>query len=285
MADHLGHQHVAADDREVRWRILRRRLLHQPQHLDQPAVVLADAKDAVAAGVLARHLRHRHHVAAGVAIRVGKLAQARHVRQHQIVGQQDRERVVADEGAGAPDGVAQPQRHLLAHRDHRARLDLRGAQHGQRIVLAALAQRRFQLVGDVEMFHQRGLAAPGDHAELLDAGRARLLDRVLDQRLVDYGQHFLGHRLGGGQETCAEAGDGQNGLAQWLDHDGLPWSGRKPADATGRRNPTSPAGGNVALIATLARTPCRETYHAGACAVTRSAATNPPGRAARRAPG
>ena len=79
------------------------------------------------------------------------------------------------------------------------------------------------------MLHQRGLAAAGDHAELLDAGGARLLDRVLDQRLVHDRQHFLGGRLGGGQESRAEARDGQHGLTQWLDHDGLPlivrWSG------------------------------------------------------------
>ena len=68
------------------------------------------------------------------------------------------------------------------------------------------------------MLDQRGLAAAGDHAELLDPGRARLLDRVLDQRLVHDRQHFLGHRLGGRQEARAEAGDGQNGFAQRLDH-------------------------------------------------------------------
>ena len=101
------------------------------------------------------------------------------------------------------------------------------------------------------MLDQRGLAAAGDHAELLDARRARFLDRVLDQRLVDHRQHFLGGRLGGGQETRAEAGDGQNGLAQWLDHNELPLSRR--------RKRTSPAGGNVALTAGAAAARAGET--------------------------
>ena len=82
-----------------------------------------------------------------------------------------------------------------------------------RLGLAAFAQGGFQFVGDVEMFDQRGLAAAGDHAELLDAGGARFFDRILDQRLVDDGQHFLGRRLGGGQEAGAQAGDGKDGFA------------------------------------------------------------------------
>ena len=91
---------------------------------------------------------------------------------------------------------------------------MRAPQQLQRLGLVAFAQRRFQFEGDVEMFHQRGLAAAGDHAELLDAGGARLLDRVLDQRLVHDGQHFLGGRLGRGQEAGAQPGDGQDGFAK-----------------------------------------------------------------------
>ena len=64
------------------------------------------------------------------------------------------------------------------------------------------------------MLHQCGLAAPGDHAELLDPGGACLFDRILDQGFVHDRQHFLGHRLGGRQKSRAEAGDGQYRLAQ-----------------------------------------------------------------------
>ena len=68
------------------------------------------------------------------------------------------------------------------------------------------------------MVDQRGLAAASDQAELLDPGSTRFFDRVLDQRLVDDGEHLLGHRLGGRQEPGAEARDGQDGLAEGFAH-------------------------------------------------------------------
>ena len=61
------------------------------------------------------------------------------------------------------------------------------------------------------------LAAAGDEDELLDPGFPGLLDRVLDDRLVDHRQHLLGHGLGGGQEAGAHAGDGKNGFADGSD--------------------------------------------------------------------
>src|SRR5262249_17497419 len=42
-----------------------------------------------------------------------------------------------------------------------------------------------------------------------------LVDHILDERLVDDGQHFLRHRLGGGQDTGAETGDGEDGFADF----------------------------------------------------------------------
>ena len=92
----------------------------------------------------------------------------------------------------------------------------RAVEHGQR--LAAARHRRLELEGDVEMVLDRVLAAAGDEDHLLDAGLERLLDRILDQRLVDDRQHLLGHRLGGGQEAGAEAPHREYGLAQLGDH-------------------------------------------------------------------
>jgi hypothetical protein len=63
------------------------------------------------------------------------------------------------------------------------------------------------------MVIERALAAAGDEDHLLDARFARFLDRILDERLVDDRQHLLGHRLGGGEEAGAEAGDREHGLA------------------------------------------------------------------------
>src|SRR5690606_26236281 len=42
--------------------------------------------------------------------------------------------------------------------------------------------------------------------------------RVLDQRLVDHGQHLLRHGLGGRQETGAQAADRKDGGAYLLCH-------------------------------------------------------------------
>src|SRR5258706_10370103 len=50
---------------------------------------------------------------------------------------------------------------------------------------------------------------------MLDPGLPGLVNHILDQRLVDDGQHFLRHRLGGGQDPGAEAGDRKNGFADF----------------------------------------------------------------------
>jgi hypothetical protein len=57
------------------------------------------------------------------------------------------------------------------------------------------------------------LVSAGDEDEMLDAGGLGLVDHVLQRGAVDDGQHLLGHRLGGRQETRAEPGDGEDGLA------------------------------------------------------------------------
>ena len=62
------------------------------------------------------------------------------------------------------------------------------------------------------------LAAARDEAELLDTRFPGFLHRILDQGLVDDGQHLLGQRLGGGQEARAQARDGQDSLAKRLVH-------------------------------------------------------------------
>src|SRR5690349_14537124 len=65
----------------------------------------------------------------------------------------------------------------------------------------------------VEMVGNDMLAAAGDEDELLDSGLARLLDGILDHRLVHDRQHLLGDGLGGRQEAGPHAGNGENSLA------------------------------------------------------------------------
>src|SRR5690606_10519406 len=86
------------------------------------------------------------------------------------------------------------------------------------------------------MVLQGRLATAGDEDELLDAGRARLLDRVLDERLVDHRQHLLGHRLGRREKARAKAADRKDRFADGSRHQCLfltvrkttpgPWVGR-----------------------------------------------------------
>src|SRR5262245_23050225 len=78
-----------------------------------------------------------------------------------------------------------------------------------------------QFVRIVEVIFDRGLAATGDEDEVLDAGGARLLDGVLDQRFVHDRQHFLGHGLGGREKAGAQPPDGEDRLTYAL-HEGFP---------------------------------------------------------------
>ena len=70
------------------------------------------------------------------------------------------------------------------------------------------------------------LVAAGDEDEMLDAGLARLIDDILDDRLVDDRQHFLGNGLGGGKKPRAETGDRKHCLANSLHAVNYPFEGR-----------------------------------------------------------
>jgi hypothetical protein len=132
---------------------------------------------------------------------------------HQHVGEQQRERLAADELARAPHRVAQTQRQLLAGEARRARRRQVARQRLQIGAPLALRQRVLELELAVEMVLDDALVAAGDEDEMLDAGLARLVDHVLDERPVDHRQHLLRHRLGGRQEPGAQPGDGENSLA------------------------------------------------------------------------
>jgi hypothetical protein len=110
--------------------------------------------------------------------------------------------------------VAKAERHLLAHRDHIAGHGAGAFEHGQ--VLAAFSHRLFEFEGDVEMFDNPGLAAPGNEDHLFDPRLARFVHRILDQRAVDHGEQFLGHHLGRRQEPRAKPGDREYGLTDRL---------------------------------------------------------------------
>src|SRR5262249_57395493 len=87
--------------------------------------------------------------------------------------------------------------------------------------------RVFELELAVEMVLDDGLVAAGDEDEMFDAGLARFVDHMLDQRPVDHRQHLLRHGLGGGQESGAQPGNWKDSFANMN-------------RGTGARNPGQP---------------------------------------------
>ena len=131
-----------------------------------------------------------------------------------IISEQHREGLIADEVAGDEHRVTEPERLLLT--DEMNVGDLRdGLDDVEQIIFAALLEFHFEFDGAVEVILNRALVATGDDDDVLDARRRRLLDNVLDRRLVDNREHFFGLSFGGGQKTSAETGGGDNGFAQF----------------------------------------------------------------------
>ena len=60
------------------------------------------------------------------------------------------------------------------------------------------------------MIFDSALMTAGYKNHLCYARRHGLLNRILDQRLIHHGHHFLGARLGGGEETGAHPCHGEN---------------------------------------------------------------------------
>src|SRR3546814_2669868 len=116
--------------------------------------------------------------------------------------------------------MAKAKRFLLADIDGRSGLLPDALDRLQR--LSALLHRRFKFVGDVEVILERRFAASGDEDDLLDAGFDRFFHRILDERLVDHGQHFLRNGLCGWKETGAKATHREYGLATRLEVNELP---------------------------------------------------------------
>ena len=100
----------------------------------------------------------------------------------QHVGQQQRERLVADDLARAPHRVAEAERRLLAGEARLAGArQLSAPARSSSFVLPRSASVRSSSYCDVEMVLDHALVAAGDEDEMLDPGLARLVDHVLDR--------------------------------------------------------------------------------------------------------
>jgi hypothetical protein len=206
---------VAADDSQRRGRFLGFGLLHHRGDLRDPLRDFLRGDDAVRRRVLARDVLDRDHAAAVLRVHLHHLLHHRRRRVDEVVGEDHGERLVAHEVARAEHGVAQAERLGLPHiRAGHAR-GQEPAHFLQQLRLAVRLQLGLELVGLVEMVLDGALAAAGDEDEVGDAGVHRFFHRVLDERLVDDGQHLLGRSLGGRQESRAQPRHGKDGFGDF----------------------------------------------------------------------
>src|SRR5689334_13066033 len=208
----LRLQDIAAGNDQIGRSVLKPRLLDHAVDAEAAAEGRADLDHAIAADLVGRHLLDGDDIAAGVGVNLHHLLEAAGPGVDQHVGQEQGERLVADELAGTPDGVTEPQRLLLAGEAGLAGGRQVLLQKHQLGLLAAPLQGFLKLELLVEMILNNAFVPPCDEDEMLAAGFAGLVNRKLDDRTVYNRKHFLGHRLGGGQKPGTETSDGENGL-------------------------------------------------------------------------
>lgn len=131
---------------------------------------------------------------------------------NQVVGKDNGKGFVSDGGAGAQDGVSQAQCFRLTDVEagNVRRQDV--ADVFQQFVFMAHFQLGFEFVCLVEMVFDAAFVASGNKHHFRAAGFHGFFYGVLDQRLVDDGQHFFRACLGGGQEACSHPCDGEDGF-------------------------------------------------------------------------
>ncbi|PAV92452.1 hypothetical protein WR25_18433 [Diploscapter pachys] len=106
-AHHFRLQNVAAGDHQVRRRGALCRFFDQRRDLGQPPVYFARRDDAIFVRLAVGHFQRTDDIAADLVIGRDHLGDEARRADHQFVGQQNRERLVADDLARAPDSVAE----------------------------------------------------------------------------------------------------------------------------------------------------------------------------------
>ena len=170
--------------------------------------------DAVTSRLFSRNVLHGNHAGAA------GLGRIRHLLQRSIaavpddvVGQDHRERLVADYRFGAQHCVPQTQGFGLCDEDRAHAFGQHVADEFELLGLAGPLELLFKLVGLVEIVRHSVLVAVGDEDQRVATRLDGFVDRVLDQWPIDDRQHFLGNGLGGGEESCTQSSNRKDGLA------------------------------------------------------------------------
>ncbi len=145
-----------------------------------------------------------------IAVQIAHLLGHARLAVNQIVGQQYRERLIIHRRLRAQHGMAKAERFGLANvdavdvdRQHAAQL----FQHTQ---FALGFQFDLKLIRFIEMIGDGTFAASNNENQVGDTRRGSFFRRILNQRLIDDRQHFLGIGLGCRQKAGAETGGGKN---------------------------------------------------------------------------
>ena len=114
--------------------------------------------------------------------------------------------------------MPQTKRGLLAGENCCPCLRLIFGQNIQHCGFIAGFKRLNELWLQIEMIFDDVLVAPGYKDEVFNPRFPRLVHRILNHGHVDHCQHFLWNGFGRGQEACAQASDGKDGLAlgRWV---------------------------------------------------------------------
>src|SRR4029453_3104758 len=125
----------------------------------------------------------------------GHLLQGRGIAVDEIVREHDRKRIVAHYGFRAEHGVTESQRLRLAPVGAVHVLGNYPLNHLEQALVAALLEFMLQLESLVEMILDRAFSPARDEDLFVQARRNRLLDGVLNERLVHDRPHFLWTRF------------------------------------------------------------------------------------------
>ena len=108
--------------------------------------------------------------------------------------------------------MPQTERFGLADKDEVDAARRHGMHQIQKFVLALGRKIGFQFRALVEVIFNGALVTARDEDHVGDTGGSGFFHSILNERLVDHRQHFLGHCLSSGQEAGAQTGNREYSL-------------------------------------------------------------------------